>query len=78
MTSTVMISSISSDSPMNCHFISIIAETTTCELFRNDVGNIQLYAPSRENPQTIIELGTQSYVTGEIVARQMGFEPSWT
>lgn len=49
----------------------------TCELFADPSGSITLYAPKRENFDAALDLGTPSYVTAEIEARRLGFEPKW-
>lgn len=58
-------------------FIAAYLNQKECELFANEAGNIVAYVPAREKCEAQIELGTSSYATAEIVAREMGLEPTW-
>lgn len=60
-----------------CAFIAAYLDHSTCELYMGDSGNIVAYVPTKATCETTIELGTQSYVTAEIVCRAMGIEPTW-
>ncbi len=59
-----------------CSFIAAYVNHKTCELFAT-AETITVYIPTRDKWEAKIELGTDSFTTAEITAREMGLEPTW-
>lgn len=60
-----------------CAFVAAYVNYLTCELYLNAEGNIVAHIPTKATCEATLEIGTNNFITVEVVCRAMGIEPTW-